>query len=394
MRLDTVEAMSSYLLQNLSALGFPLEEGEIQHHELSKDAIRGLHSRHRAEALQKNSDFIEKHFDHITPFFCDGRDVSPTKIDPFIRAVSTNLESALFRAATMLWSVPVSQGYGRRNRYLVFDRQNGALIGIFALGDPVFNLAVRDRLIGWNARDREARLYQCFDAFVLGAVPPYRELLGGKLVALCAISNEARRHLENKYTGVQTLIHGVEKPATPVLISTTSALGRSSIYNRLNFGKRKLFYSVGFTEGFGHFHIPLPLFDAFVRYLEGAGSAPGYSYGNGPNYRMRVIRTALTKLGLNPELLRHGVKREVFLAPVAHNWREVLRGEEVGVDSLDLPLKDLAEFYVARWAFPRSARSAEYLNITARSTLLQIQPKRPVMTTLFGDEPFQGRFLG
>ena len=53
-------------------------------------------------------------------------------------------EGDLFRAATLLWSVPVSRGYGRRMRYLVMDESNNKLIGLFALGDPVFNLKSRD----------------------------------------------------------------------------------------------------------------------------------------------------------------------------------------------------------------------------------------------------------
>lgn len=380
--LDNAEGIRAYVLENLGGLGFPINEGEILHENLSKDTVRSLHSLHRAEFLRKNAELVDRYLDDIAPFFADGVEIDPCKIDPFIRPVLTELDGALFRAATMLWSVPVSQGYGRRNRFLVCDRQNGALIGVFALGDPVFNLAVRDRLIGWDARDREHRLYQCFDAFVLGAVPPYRELLGGKAVALCAISNETRRFLEKKYAGVVTKIREQEKPSTPVLITTTSALGRSSIYNRIKLGKRTLFYSVGYTEGFGHFHIPEQLFAAFVAYLDSIGSLPGNSYGSGPNYRMRVTRTALTELGLNPELMRHGVRREVFLAPVAHNWREVLRGEETEVDRMDLPLAYLGEFYAARWAFPRSMRDASYKTVTNASTLSAIRPAMGITPTM------------
>ena len=50
----------------------------------------------------------------------------------------------------------------------------GLLLGVFALGDPVYNLRARDDLIGWNVEQRSARLYNVLDAFVLGAVPPYK----------------------------------------------------------------------------------------------------------------------------------------------------------------------------------------------------------------------------
>ena len=89
----------------------------------------------------------------------------------------------------MTWSVPVSNGFGRRLRYLVWDKNNGKLIGLIAIGDPVFNLSVRDNLIGWNAQDRRERLVNIMDAYVLGALPPYNVLLGGKMVA-CLIRTQ------------------------------------------------------------------------------------------------------------------------------------------------------------------------------------------------------------
>jgi hypothetical protein len=77
----------------------------------------------------------------------------------------------------------VSNGFGRRLRYLVWDDYNHKLMGIIAIGDPVFNLSVRDNLIGWDVAARGERLVNIMDAYVLGALPPYNALLGGKLVA-------------------------------------------------------------------------------------------------------------------------------------------------------------------------------------------------------------------
>jgi hypothetical protein len=63
--------------------------------------------------------------------------------------------------------VPVSNGFGRRLRYLVWDNHNNKLIGIIAIGDPVFNLSVRDTLIDWDAKARGERLVNLMDAYVL-----------------------------------------------------------------------------------------------------------------------------------------------------------------------------------------------------------------------------------
>ena len=134
----------------------------------------------------------------------------------------------------LLWSVPVSQGFGRRLRFLVKDRQNDRLIGLFALGDPVFNLSARDKLIGWTHQDRCDRLVHVMDAYVVGAVPPYSHIIGGKLVAALMTSQEVKRSYERKYLGTESVIRGKKHRARLVLLTTTSALGRSSIYNRLS----------------------------------------------------------------------------------------------------------------------------------------------------------------
>jgi hypothetical protein len=107
-------------------------------------------------------------------WFASGSEIDPTKIKLTLRRVrSDTLEADLFRLATLTWSVPVSAGFGRRMRYLVWDEGHDRLAGIIALGDPVFNLSVRDKLIGWSTDDRSERLVNLLDAYVLGAVPPY-----------------------------------------------------------------------------------------------------------------------------------------------------------------------------------------------------------------------------
>ncbi len=71
------------------------------------------------------------------------------------------------RYASLTWSVPVSNGYGRRMRFLVFDASNDKLMGLLALGDPVYNLRVRDQWIGWSVEQKNARLWHVMDAYVL-----------------------------------------------------------------------------------------------------------------------------------------------------------------------------------------------------------------------------------
>jgi hypothetical protein len=202
----------------------------------------------------------------------------------------------------------------------VLAEQNDKLIGIFALGDPVFNLTARDSVIGWNSTQRQSRLYNVLDAFVMGAVEPYRQLLGGKLIALCALSDPVIQYLSHKYDGKVTVIQNEQKISRPVLITTTSALGRSSVYNRLTFQHQKAYSSVGHTLGFGHFQFSDDLFADLASLVNSDNGFRSNEYGQGPNWKMRTIRSALEELGLNGDLLKHGLRREVFLAPLAKNW--------------------------------------------------------------------------
>ena len=71
------------------------------------------------------------------------------------------------------------------------------------------------------------------DAYVVGAVPPYADLLGGKLVASLIASEEVGNKFQERYAGSQGLISGQHKQARLTLVTVTSALGRSSMYNRL-----------------------------------------------------------------------------------------------------------------------------------------------------------------
>ncbi|HKI85952.1 MAG TPA: Druantia anti-phage system protein DruA, partial [Thermoanaerobaculia bacterium] len=167
----------------LKTSGFVTENGQLQRQEtLTKQAIRDLHARQRKALLERSRPFIDRWEDKIIGEFANGHEVNPRKIRPVVERVDGDgFDAALFRFATLHWSIPVSVGYGRRTRFLVRDRSNEKLIGVFALGDPVYNLRSRDAEIEWGVEQRNARLYNVLDAFVLGALPPYRELLGGKL---------------------------------------------------------------------------------------------------------------------------------------------------------------------------------------------------------------------
>lgn len=361
------------ILNHLQSLKLPSWANGEHPSTLSKEGIRLMHAHQRAETLARERAALGRKWPMLLDQFADGSEVTPSGITPMLVPVlAGDWTSDLFRLAALLWSVPVSKGYGRRMRYLVRDQSNGKLIGIFALGDPVFNLRARDEWIGWDVEQRRTGLVHMMDAHVVGAVPPYSSILGGKLVASLIGSREVSEGFAKRYSEAEGIISKRQKAARLVLVSVTSALGRSSLYNRLRLTeqgaerrtRRTLveLVRIGATEGYGHFQLSDRLFhrlrDIVLR--RGHAYANAHQFGQGPNWRIRVSRVGLAMLGLDPELLRHGISREIFVMPMAPDCREFLRGE-VDEIRIDRPtVRHIADAAKTRWTIPRSERDQSY----------------------------------
>ncbi len=353
------------LRSHLRLLGFKrTEERGLAPADCSKKSIRALHRVQRSERLQAEREFIMQEWPLLRNHFANGSEVDPSRLAPRLEIIQADTWQAdLFRMAALTWSVPVSQGYGRRMRFLVWDETNSKLIGLIALADPVFNLSARDKHIGWDANDRRSRLANVLDAYVLGAVPPYNVILGGKLVAALVGTREIRDAFSRKYSGVRGLISGKVKTAALAMVTTSSALGRSSVYNRLRLGSYRLFRSVGFTSGWGHFHIPGRLFATMRDYLKAQGHpyADNHRYGDGPNWKLRAVRECLRLVGLNADWLHHGIAREVFVCELAENARSFLAGRSKHLRYTGLPtVAEVATAARSRWIEPRAARRPEF----------------------------------
>ncbi len=359
------EQIKAGVMSHLKKLGFKkTDEGYLRPPGNSKRTLRRLHRAQRVDVLEREDQFIETCWKTLRTHFADGFEVEVEKIKPRLELIhSGTWQANLFRLATLTWSVPVSQGYGRRLRFLVWDENNTKLIGLIGLGDPVFNLRVRDEWIGWDADDRRRRLVNVMDAFVLGAVPPYNRLLAGKLLACLVRTTEVRDAFRVKYADAKGVISKKRKRAHLVLVTTSSALGRSSVYNRLSLDGHKYFISLGYTSGWGHFHIPDKLFDTIRQYLKQKGDAyfANHDYGDGPNWKLRAVRKALSDAGVDPGTLHHGIEREVFACPLAKNVKRVLSGE-VTRPAFDrvLSVSEVGGLAKERWLIPRAQRVPEF----------------------------------
>lgn len=359
------------ILRSLKDQGFRLVGSQLlPPDDLSKNSLRKLHETAVAHKVERSKSGLLKQQDELQQMIASGVDVIPEKIHPKLVEVQPgSIEELLFRYATLHWSIPVSSGYGRRLRFVVIDEHNEKLIGVLGLGDPIFNLGKRDSWIGWTSEDRRERLQQVMDAFVLGAVPPYSYLLCGKLVAMLAASSDVRDAFHRKYAGRPSVIRGRPFSSQLVSITTASALGRSSIYNRLTFRNRKLFHKVGFTQGSGEFHFANGLYAALSDYAERHcdATAKHSLWGTGFRNRREIIKKCLPKLGLSSEWLYHGVKREIFVIPLAENTRQILRGEESQPVWYDQSADGLFEWFRERWLLGRVQWDMRYLEFDADS---------------------------
>lgn len=118
--------------------GFTVREGIlIRPDAVSKDEIRKLHALSRMERIPQAGEWILKREHALMEYFAAGKEVIPEAIYPELEPVDSPLKAELFRNTSLLWSIPLSAGYGRRLRFPVFDGSNGKLMGLLALGHPV-----------------------------------------------------------------------------------------------------------------------------------------------------------------------------------------------------------------------------------------------------------------
>ncbi len=348
------------LLQRLQDMGFTLaDNGRLVAYTPDKETVRLLHQPATKVEIGQHQQWLQKYLDRYIHYFADGSEVEPVRIHPVLREVVNQHDAHLFRIARLLWSIPLSKGYGRRLRFLVFDKSNDKLIGLIALQSPPLSFPVRDRLFQYPPGRKTELVNQTMDIQTLGAVPPYNHLLGGKLVAYAAASNELRDAYRRKYAQRKTEMEQRMLPPHLVALTTTSAFGRSSIYNRLKFHSTRIAETIGYTEGYGSFHLSelYPLFRAF---LEQQGVSTRGGFGVGPRRKWQTMVRALDRLGFSAELLRHGVQREAFLFRLVENLEDYMEGRSTEPQYRDLPFADLAAWWRERWLLPRVQRVTDW----------------------------------
>ena len=316
-----------------------------------KDTIKEAMSIKRGEIISKNKIWIDKHIGLARRNLATGYEALHSIIDPIIEVCETEKQHALFRIFRYYWSSPYSEYVGRRIKLIIRDRAlpNKPVIGIAALGSPIIHIPARDEFIGWDVSTRTKNLIYAMDAYIIGALPPYNYLLGGKLISYILASKEVREIYRNKYKDKITLI-SKRKANQLVGIFTTSLYGKSSQYNRLKYNDELLYKPIGKTKGFGTLHLSEETIEKMQEYLKSKKVFVTNKFGDGPSWTMRVIHRAGEMLGFDPDLLlKHSFKRNIYFIPLAKNWKEFLNDENKRPLYYNYTKKELVNFWRERW---------------------------------------------
>ena len=304
----------------------------------------------RKEIIDQNRTWINNHISLARQNLAQGKDVLNSNIEPVIEVCETQKQHDLFRIFRYYWSSPYSDYVGRRIKLIIRDKglPNKPIIGIAALGSPIIHIPERDEFIGWDKDLRTQNLIYTMDAYVIGALPPYNLLLGGKLISMLLASKEVRKIYEKKYKDRITIID--QKVSNKLVgIFTTSLYGKSSQYNRLKYKDTLLYEPIGHTKGFGTLHLSKETIQEMVRLLKMHNKVISHSFGDGPSWVMRIIRASGDLLGFDPKiLLNHSFKRGIYFAPLAKNYKEILNNQEKKIDYYNYSSNELTNFWQDR----------------------------------------------
>jgi hypothetical protein len=237
------------------------------------------------------------------------------------------------------------------------------------------------------------------DLIVCGAIPPYGELLGGKLVAMLMASPQVVRDYGSRYQGQPSEITSrlagrpVVRNADLVFLGTTSLYHvGSSQYERIKIpapGGHVMSYDrLGHTEGYGSTALSgetAALLRTLVVRFEGMRRVTN-RFGEGVSLRMRQIRDGLDAVGMPPDvILKHSCPRIIYGVELASNAIAYLRGEVAVPHFYFDPAQpekgtvEIADFWLKRWLHPRSKRAetlSRLLQFTKSGVLLSNELKR------------------
>ena len=205
------------------------------------------------------------------------------------------------------------------------------------------NSAIRSALVAQKTQHIGSSL---MELNVCGAIPPYNEILGGKLVALLATSPQVIHDYKERYANKASMIasrlkgEDVFRPADLVYVGTTSLyyVG-SSQYNRLKIpgsvfdsGFDIVWKRLGMTIGFGTMHISKATTLSLTEATSDGYNRINHVFGEGASPKMRLLTMSIRELlestnEDSKDFSKHAMSRIVYGACLASNTLDYLMGK-------------------------------------------------------------------
>ena len=367
------DALRFDLQNSLRKQGFIVSEGDkLDITVRDKNDIRNIQLIAKNDILSTQKLFIINKAKQVKNHLIRPGELDPAKINLEIRpVVSGSYNETLFRWWNLVWwSMPYQRPFGRQMRFIIWDTYHNAPFGLIALQSPILKQAVRDKSLGIPNERIDYWVNRSMYAQRVGALPPYNEILGGKMVALSLASNEIKFAYNDKYANRTTIMANRNIESDLLFITTTSAYGRSSIYNRLRYNDDVVAERLGYTEGYGSFQISDDLYYRLLEYLETLGESTMRGYGTGPSRKLKLIRLACRKLGL-ANYSYHGIKREYYLFSFVQNLHQVISGRECP-QAKNYTFADLYDYWNMRWKINRLQRTDQWRNFDMNSYIDEI----------------------
>lgn len=355
------ERLKEKLIRALGEQGFSINP-HIKPINNEKDVLRNVHYSKKVEQLKLHRSFIDNNFDKMQKYSINGSDVEPEKIDLEcieIKSRKSFLSKLFFWWNLIWWSLPYTKPIGRQMRFVVWDRYHDAPFGLIGLQSPPIRSTTRDKYLGLSNKEGHLWINQSMYGQRIGALPPYNDLLGGKMVAMALTSNEIREAYKEKYENKVTLLNKVVLPARLLFITTTSAFGKSSVYDRIRYKQEIVANFIGLTSGSGTFHIPQVIFEEILVYLDSQGVDVTRGYGTGPSRKLELVQKGLSLLEI-PNYIFHNIKRGYYLFPNVNNLYDVLHENKQPIWH-NRPLNKLVKFWKERYGIPRSKRVTKWM---------------------------------
>ncbi len=257
----------------------------------------------------------------------------------------------------------------RSLKYMVKDRITNTYLGIVDLGLDVKCIKDRDDYIGWTPAQRDTKVNNFkIDGFnindnckegiqyrlsyitnintCVGLQPVAYNLNIGKLLVSSVFSKEVIEEYYKKYNNYYACV------------VTLSLYGKSIQYDRL-----KEIKHVGFTKGYGTSHISDTIYDKIVCFMKKYHNDEYKYLMSGSSSKMRLISRCSQILGINDNIIYHGLKRGIYVGFTSNESRDFLQGK-INTFSLNniKSFNTIVDDWKIRWAEKRWI----HLNLTNR----------------------------